>query len=114
MDPLGAKNPGRFLDHTSTGGLWPGHARVHRSDAVHQRAQPNSPVAGINTITVQYSTDGATWQPATMSRSAPTAPPPHAPQHHRIRLVAGHGNGFRRQLGEPDDDPRVQDDVLKG
>ncbi len=31
-------------------------------------AQPNSPVAGINTITVEYSTDdGATWQTATMS-----------------------------------------------
>lgn len=33
-------------------------------------AQPNSPIAGINTITVQYSTDdGATWQAATMSGS---------------------------------------------
>jgi subtilisin family serine protease len=33
-------------------------------------AQPDSPVAGINTITVQYSTnDGATWQNATVTGS---------------------------------------------
>ncbi|HZM77979.1 MAG TPA: S8 family serine peptidase [Candidatus Limnocylindrales bacterium] len=35
-------------------------------------SQPGSPVAGINTITVQYSTDdGATWQNATVTGSGP-------------------------------------------